>query len=112
MPEALTDRQAEILAFLRERCAAGLPPTVREIGQHFGFRSLNGAYGHLRALVRKGCITITSSQSRSIRIVGQEPLSRERIEKASKAFIDKYDRDDSFFLSYENLTDHLCKELL
>ena len=39
----LTDRQREILDFItqsiRER---GYPPTLREIGVHFGIRSTNG----------------------------------------------------------------------
>ena len=51
----LTDRQREILDFItrsiRER---GYPPTLREIGLHFGIRSTNGVNDHLRALEKKG----------------------------------------------------------
>lgn len=51
-----TDRQALALAFLRQRWAAGLPPTLREIGEHMGIRSINAVHDHLRALARKGLV--------------------------------------------------------
>lgn len=51
----LTSRQAKVYEFMidfyREH---GIPPSLREIGNHFGFDSPNGARAHLRLLVRKG----------------------------------------------------------
>ncbi len=62
-----TDRQLEILGFLRERSRmAG--PTVREVMQHFGFKSVNGAMCHLVALERKGLIVRHPGQARGIEV--------------------------------------------
>jgi repressor LexA len=52
----MTDRQREVLEFIRtfgER--HGVPPTVREIGERFGFTA-RAAFDHLRALERKGML--------------------------------------------------------
>ena len=67
----LTDRQREILDFItqsiRER---GYPPTLREIGVHFGIRSTNGVNDHLRALEKKGHLQREDHKSRALRPVG------------------------------------------
>lgn len=52
----MTSRQREVLTFIRgftERNSA--PPTVREIGERFGFTA-RAAFDHLRALERKGML--------------------------------------------------------
>jgi len=52
----MTARQREVLTFIRgfmER--HGAPPTVREIGERFGFTA-RAAFDHLRALERKGML--------------------------------------------------------
>ena len=46
--------RARVLAFVRERLLAGAPPTVREVQQALGFRSVGTAREHLDALVRDG----------------------------------------------------------
>ena len=46
--------RAQVLAFVRERLLAGAPPTVREVQQQFGFRSVGTAREHLDALVADG----------------------------------------------------------
>ena len=62
-----TDRQLEILDFLREHSRmAG--PTVREVMHHFGFKSVNGAMCHLVALERKGLIVRHPGQARGIEV--------------------------------------------
>lgn len=66
---ALTARQREVLDFIRHFMSqAGYPPTVREIGAHFGFvpRSI---FDHLKALERKGYLRRTASKSRSLQIL-------------------------------------------
>jgi repressor LexA len=63
-----TDRQREILDFVRERTAL-CGPTVREIMEHFGFRSPNGAMCHILALERKGLIRRRAGQTRGIEVV-------------------------------------------
>ena len=52
----LTARQREVLAFIRSFSERhGAPPTVREIGERFGFTA-RAAFDHLRALERKGML--------------------------------------------------------
>ena len=67
----LTDRQREILDFIsqsiRER---GYPPTLREIGIHFGIKSTNGVNDHLRALEKKGYLQREDLKSRALRPMG------------------------------------------
>ena len=63
-----TDRQREILAFVRERTAL-CGPTVREICDHFGFRSPHGAMCHIRALEKKGLLRRRARQTRGIEVV-------------------------------------------
>jgi repressor LexA len=65
----LTPRQAEILQLIRDAIeATGYPPTRAEIAMAFGFRSPNAAEDHLRALERKGCISIEPGAARGIRL--------------------------------------------
>jgi len=65
----LTDRQAEILRLIRELTeATGYPPTRAEIARSMGFRSVNAAEQHLRALERKGVLDIESGASRGLRV--------------------------------------------
>ena len=75
MTKELTDRQRDILDVIREQIeVAGVPPTVREIGERFGFAS-STVFQHLAALEKKGYIRRTGSQgvSRGIEVVGLNP---------------------------------------
>ena len=73
--EDLTPRQAEILQFITNGIREnGFPPTLNEIGSHFGFRSPKAAVDHLRALARKGAIELTKAVSRGIRVKVQPGL--------------------------------------
>ena len=68
--DELTDRQQEILKLVRELTeVSGYPPTRAEIAQRMGFRSVNAAEQHLRALEKKGAIEISSGASRGIRVL-------------------------------------------
>jgi repressor LexA len=67
--ENLTDRQSEVLRLIRELTeVSGYPPTRAEIAEKMGFRSVNAAEQHLRALEKKGAIDISSGASRGIRV--------------------------------------------
>jgi repressor LexA len=67
--DALTDRQNEILKLIRELTeVSGYPPTRAEIAERMGFRSVNAAEQHLRALEKKGAIDIAAGSSRGIRV--------------------------------------------
>ena len=75
--DALTDRQAEILRLIRELTeVSGYPPTRAEIAERMGFRSVNAAEQHLRALEKKGAIDIEAGASRGIRVHDAKPSSR------------------------------------
>jgi repressor LexA len=53
----LTERQQEVLAFIREfQESKGVPPSTREIQRHFKFASQTAVMGHLRALANRGMI--------------------------------------------------------
>jgi repressor LexA len=70
--DSLTDRQSEILKLIRELTeSTGYPPTRAEIARSMGFRSVNAAEQHLRALERKGVLEISSGASRGIRLRGR-----------------------------------------
>ncbi len=69
MLDKLTSRQAEILDVIKASIKeTGFPPTRAEIAEVFGFRSANAAEDHLRALERKGYITIFPGSSRGIQV--------------------------------------------
>src|SRR6478672_2836115 len=75
--EPLTDRQAEILRLVRELTeVTGYPPTRAEIAEKMGFRSVNAAEQHLRALEKKGAIEISAGSSRGLKVRDTRPASR------------------------------------
>jgi repressor LexA len=75
--DELTERQSEILKLIRELTeVSGYPPTRAEIAERMGFRSVNAAEQHLRALERKGAIEISSGASRGLRVRDGRPASR------------------------------------
>src|SRR5258706_16136797 len=70
MADALTQRQREILDFISAAIVdRGYPPTLREIGEHFGIRSTNGVNDHLKALEKKGHLRREDLKSRAMRPV-------------------------------------------
>jgi repressor LexA len=48
------ETREKIYTYVRQRLFDGLPPTVREIQQHFGFRAVQTAQEHLKRLVAEG----------------------------------------------------------
>src|SRR5512132_3287464 len=71
--DAMTDRQKEILDFITKSIRKrGYPPTLREIGSHFGIRSTNGVNDHLRALEKKGYLHREDLKSRALRPIVTE----------------------------------------
>ena len=68
----ITERQKEILNFISDYQAENsYPPTVREIGDHFGV-SIRAVQDHITALQKKGFITQTQKKSRSIKVLVDE----------------------------------------
>lgn len=69
----LTQRQADILAFIKNHIRDyQRPPTLRSIGERFGFTSTNTAKAHIDALVRKGFLARDDGRSCGIRIIDDD----------------------------------------
>ncbi|MCX7770603.1 MAG: transcriptional repressor LexA [Proteobacteria bacterium] len=65
----LTERRKKILDFLQNYFNENLRyPTIREICSHFGIKSTNGVYEHLKALERDGYISLDRKKSRAIKL--------------------------------------------
>lgn len=70
MADQLTQRQKDVLDFItRSIDDRGYPPTLREIGTHFGIKSTNGVNDHLKALEKKGYLRREDLKSRAMRPV-------------------------------------------
>ena len=58
----------QVFRFIRDCLLKGLPPTVREVQDAFGFRSVQTARQHLELLVREGRLTKEKGKARSYRL--------------------------------------------
>lgn len=66
----LTDRQREILDFIRaEIHRRGFPPSVREIGEAVGLSSSSTVHAHLAALEEKGFIRRDPAKPRALEVL-------------------------------------------
>ena len=70
----LTEKQREVLLFIRQRIRGGLPPTIREIAEEFRFSSTGTVRDHLKALWRKGYILLSEKKSRAIELTEKAML--------------------------------------
>ncbi|MDR0181721.1 transcriptional repressor LexA [Lysobacter arvi] len=74
----LTARQAQILAFIQDHTdAEGLPPTLQQIADAFGFRQACAAHKHVRRLEQAGHLQVRPNQARGIRLSSRTPSQRE-----------------------------------
>jgi repressor LexA len=104
LEETLTDRQMELLTYLRGyQRENGVMPSTREIQRHFGFASQTAAMSHLRALEKKGVIQRYAGKARAvvlpeildqpevatIPLVGQIPagLTSDAIQQADRCIV-------------------------
>ncbi|WP_206860763.1 transcriptional repressor LexA [Lysobacter changpingensis] len=73
----LTARQAQILAFIQDHTdAEGLPPTLQQIADAFGFRQACAAHKHVKRLEQAGRLQVRPNQARGIRLASRGPKSR------------------------------------
>jgi len=78
--QPLTRRQQQVLTFIqRSQETRDVTPSLRDIAAHFGFRSMNSAMSHVRALRKKGALTGTPRQARSLQILSPLQNLRRRI---------------------------------
>ena len=65
---ALTERQEQVLIYIEDFIQSeNYPPTMREIGKHFGM-SPKGAHDHVLALKKKGAIYSEARKMRTIKL--------------------------------------------
>jgi len=120
MTEPLTDRQEKILAFIKKSIQEqGYPPTIREIGEHFGIRSTNGVNDHLKALERKGYLMRGELKSRALSVIdgGRSPARFARTSRRELSAVGEGDVVEvpvvgkvaagEPILAQENITDHV-----
>ncbi|MFH1414596.1 MAG: transcriptional repressor LexA [Elusimicrobiota bacterium] len=70
MNNDLTEKQQNVLEFIVSNINdTSIPPTLREIRDHFGFSSLASPRHHLRELSKKGYINLKRSVSRGIELL-------------------------------------------
>lgn len=73
MKDPLTARQQKLFSFVVEHIRTqGHPPTIREIGRAFGYRSTGTVRDHLRAIESKGWLRTLHGKSRGL--VPHSPL--------------------------------------
>jgi repressor LexA len=71
--DPLTERQEEILRYIaRHIDLNGFQPSIRELGERFRIRSPNGVVGHLKAMERKGYLSLNSMTARGISFMWKE----------------------------------------
>ena len=120
--EKLTTRQSEILSFVQEFIEeAGMPPTRAEIARGLGFRSVNAAEEHLRALQRKGVLDLIPGASRGIQLkdflreqlglpligrvaAGQPILAEEHVEGHYRIDLSIFDPQPHFLLRVSGMS--------
>ncbi|MBS9777652.1 MAG: transcriptional repressor LexA [Gammaproteobacteria bacterium] len=65
----VTKRQLQVLQIIQQNIEeTGFPPTRAEIAKALNVRSINAAEDHIRALERKGYLSIVSGTSRGIKL--------------------------------------------
>lgn len=65
----LTSRQTEVLKFIKSfTCKYGYPPTYKEIGKRFEFKSTNAAADHCKKLRAAGAVTWVHGAMRTLTV--------------------------------------------
>jgi repressor LexA len=83
---ALTDRQARVLAVIRDSVAnRGYPPSVREIGEAVGLTSPSSVAHQLKALESKGYLRRDPNRPRAMEVLDLNGASGENEAKAVQA---------------------------
>lgn len=122
----LTNQQSKVLSCVEVYLnKTGFPPTRAEICKELGFKSPNAAEMHLRALEKKGYISIQSGSSRGISIVksqqsfekyseqipviglvaaGSPTLAEENVEKRISCDPDMFSDSFDYFLKVKGLS--------
>lgn len=73
MPDGLTERQRQVLQYIKDEIRAkGYPPSVREIGEAIGLSSSSTVHGHMARLEEKGFIRRDPTKPRAIEVLDED----------------------------------------
>lgn len=76
MMRPISDKQKQILAFIREYIVSqGYPPSVREIGAAVGLRSPSTVHSHIKRLKELGYLEKDAHKTRAITLAGRTEAS-------------------------------------
>ena len=107
LTDQLTDRQAKILDYIRYVTKVrNYPPSVREIGEAVGLSSSSTVHNHLNQLERRGLIHRDPSKSRTVQLVGDEELDKQRRNAVSVPVIGNV-AAGAPILAEQNIEDHV-----
>lgn len=74
MSSQLTPRQQQVLDYIQAQVEAeGMPPTLQQIADAFGFRQACAALKHVRRLQQSGHLSVRPGQARGIRLPAASP---------------------------------------
>lgn len=92
-PKPITDRQQQVLnAIVDFHNQHGYPPTYTELAARIGVASGNAAAEHLKALQKKGYITIATGTARGIKVIGvNDTLALDEAAEVIRALLDGED---------------------
>ena len=74
--EQLSDKERTLLAYIKERLADQIPPTVREICRDLQIKSTSSAHRYLKSLEAKGYIIMGDNENRTIRLSRSERVAQ------------------------------------
>ncbi|WP_413289833.1 transcriptional repressor LexA [Bdellovibrio sp. HCB337] len=70
----LTLKEKAVLEFIDGfQQSSGISPSYQEIRDHFGFASFNSVQNYLKQLTRKGYVSVSANQKRSLQLVQKPP---------------------------------------
>lgn len=79
MPDGLTERQRQVLQFIKDEIRQkGYPPSVREIGEAIGLSSSSTVHGHMARLEEKGYIRRDPTKPRAIEVLDEDLTAPKR----------------------------------
>jgi repressor LexA len=107
LTDQLTDRQAKILDYIRYVTRVrNYPPSVREIGEAVGLSSSSTVHNHLNQLERRGLIHRDPSKSRTVQLVQDEDLDKQRRNAVSVPVVGNV-AAGSPILAEQNIEEHM-----
>jgi repressor LexA len=107
LTDQLTDRQARILEYIRyQNKVRNYPPSVREIGEAVGLSSSSTVHNHLNQLERRGLIRRDPSKSRTVQLVSDENVDKQRRNAVSVPIVGNV-AAGAPILAEQNIEDHI-----